>query len=83
MGPPVPGLDTFATSPSLSFLIEHQSGRRLIWDLGIRKDFENYAPSIAEYIPTTKYNIQISKDVAEILEEEGVKREDVEAVIWR
>lgn len=54
-----------------------------MWDLGIRKDFQNYAPSIAEYIPTTNYKIQVSKDVADILEEQGIKREDIEAVIWR
>lgn len=83
MSPPVPGLETFETSPSLSFLIEHSSGRRLVWDLGIRKDFENYAPSITEYIPTTKYRIQVSKHVAEILEEGGIERADIEAVIWR
>jgi hypothetical protein len=83
MAPPVPGLETFKTSPSHSFLLEHPSGRKLVFDLGIRKDYQNYSPKIADYIPTTKYDIQVSKSVVEILEEGGVKAGEIEAVIWR
>lgn len=83
MAPPVPGLETFKTSPSLSFLLEHKSGRKLVFDLGIRKDYENYAPSIVKYLPTTKYNIEVAGNVADILQEHNVPLEDIEAVIWR
>ncbi|KAH6691837.1 metallo-beta-lactamase superfamily protein [Verticillium dahliae] len=82
MAPDVPGLETFPTSPSLSFLIEHPSGRKLVWDLGIRKDYANYAPTIAGYIPTTGYKIEVIKSVAEILEENGIAAKEIEAVIW-
>ncbi|KAI9046039.1 MBL fold metallo-hydrolase [Aspergillus affinis] len=82
MAPPVSVLETFTSFPSLCFLLEHPSGRKLVWDLGIRKDYLNYAPKIAEYIPTTKYRIDVEKNVAEILEEHGVRGEDIEAVIW-
>jgi hypothetical protein len=37
MTPLVPGLETFNTCPSLTFLLEHSSGRKLVFDLGIRK----------------------------------------------
>lgn len=83
MSPAVPGLERFKNSPSLSFLIEHSSGRRLVWDLGIRKDYQNYAPKIRDYIPTTGYKIEVPKDVIEILEENDVKGNEIEAVIWR
>ncbi|KAI1880418.1 hypothetical protein JX265_002039 [Neoarthrinium moseri] len=82
MAPPVPGLETFKTSPSHSFLLEHPLGRKLVFDLGIRKDYQNYSPKIAAYIPTTKYNIEATKNVVEILEEGGIEPKDVEAVIW-
>ncbi|KAG8631915.1 hypothetical protein KVT40_001055 [Elsinoe batatas] len=82
MAPPVPGLETFKTCPSLSFLIEHPSGRKLVWDLGIRKDWQNYSPSIAAYLPTTKYKIQVEKNVADILRDGGVELETIEAVVW-
>lgn len=83
MTPPVPGLETFPTSPSLCFLLEHPSGRKLVWDLGIRKDYQNYSPAIAKYIPTTNYDIQVQHNVADILAEGGIDLERVEAVIWR
>ncbi|KAF2012448.1 Metallo-hydrolase/oxidoreductase [Aaosphaeria arxii CBS 175.79] len=82
MAPPVPGLSQFKTSPSFSFLIEHPSGRKLVWDLGIRKDHQNYSKKIADYIPTTKYDIQVDKNVVDILQEQGISPEEIEAVIW-
>lgn len=84
MFPLVPHVHTHKTkSPSLSFLIQHPSGRKLVWDLGIRKDYNNYAPSIANYIPTTGYEIDVTHNVVEVLEEKGIKGEEIEAVIWR
>ncbi|TEA21381.1 Cytochrome P450 monooxygenase mpaDE [Colletotrichum sidae] len=82
MAPAVSGVDTFTTSPSLCFLLEHPSGRKLVWDLGIRKDYHNYAPAITSYLPTTKYNIEVTKNLVEILEDDGIAARDVEAVIW-
>lgn len=83
MAPAVPGLETFKSSPSLSFLIEHQSGRKLVFDLGIRKDYDNYSPSIVKYLPTTKYTIEVAGNVADILQDNGVPLTEIEAVIWR
>ncbi|KAJ5098035.1 hypothetical protein N7532_005036 [Penicillium argentinense] len=82
MAPPVPGMGTHPSNPSFSFLLEHTSGRKLVFDLGIRKDYQNYAPKVAEYIPTTKYKIEVTKNVIDILEEEGINGDEVEAVIW-
>lgn len=82
MSPPVPGLKTLETLPSCSFLLEHESGRKLVFDLGIRKDYLNYAPKIASYIPTTGYNINVEKNVADILIEGGIPLESIEAVVW-
>jgi len=82
MTPPVPGLETFKTSPSHSFYIEHPSGRKLVFDLGIRKDYQNYSKAIADYLPTTKYDIQVSQNVADILQEQGIDLSGIEAVIW-
>ncbi|RSL46479.1 hypothetical protein CEP54_013828 [Fusarium duplospermum] len=82
MEPSIPGLETFRSSPSLSFLLEHHSGRKLVFDLGIRKDYENYSPTIAKYIPTTNYEIEVAGNVADILQDNGVSLGDIEAVIW-
>ncbi|KAK5003623.1 hypothetical protein LTR60_006778, partial [Cryomyces antarcticus] len=39
---------TKLTCPAFSFLIEHSSGKKVLFDLGVRKDFENLAPHIVE-----------------------------------
>jgi len=83
MAPPVPGLETFKSSPSFSFLLEHPSGRRLVFDLGIRKDYHNYAPLVASYIPTTKYDIEVTHNVVDILGEADISADSIEAVVWR
>ncbi|KAI6361565.1 hypothetical protein MCOR25_006469 [Pyricularia grisea] len=84
MAPPVPGFEKFPALPSFSFLIEHpSSGRKLVFDLGIRKDYKTgYSPKICQYIPTTNYDIKVEKDVVEILEEGGVDPQKIEGVIW-
>jgi hypothetical protein len=87
MGPPISYVTTLGPesdrAPSLSFFIEHSSGRRLVWDLGIRKDWQAYAPVIAKYIPTRNYKNEVDKNDIEILEEEGISGKSIEAVIWR
>jgi len=82
MAPPVPGLEHFKTCPSFSFYIEHPSGRKIVFDLGIRKDPENYSKKIADYLPTTKYDIRVSKNVVDILQEYGIRPGEIEAVVW-
>lgn len=82
MGPMVENLGRPDMGCSLSFLIEHPSGRKLVFDLGIRKDPENLAPKVSSYLPSTGYTID-SRNVVDILEEGGIKGEEIEAVIWR
>ncbi|KAK2760490.1 metallo-beta-lactamase superfamily protein [Colletotrichum kahawae] len=53
-----------------------------MWDLGIRKDYCNYAPSIASYLPSTRYKIEITRNVVDILRDNGVPPHDVEGIIW-
>ncbi|RFU33662.1 hypothetical protein B7463_g2685, partial [Scytalidium lignicola] len=66
--------------PAYSFLIEHPSGRKLLFDLGVRKDWENLAPKVADGVKRWKVTVQ--KGVREILEENGVPGKNIEAVIW-
>lgn len=70
--------------PAYSFLIEHAaSGQKLLFDLGVRKDFENLVPVIANIIKEEKWQIIVEKGVAEILEEGGIKPKDINGIIWR
>ncbi|KIW30535.1 uncharacterized protein PV07_06274 [Cladophialophora immunda] len=81
MGPKIIGHDNLFC-PAYSFLVEHPSGRKLLYDLGTRKDLENLSPSIVSMMSAPGWDFKVEKDVAEILEANGVSTESIEAVIW-
>jgi glyoxylase-like metal-dependent hydrolase (beta-lactamase superfamily II) len=76
--------------PCFSFLITNAQGSsHLLFDLGVRKDFEiGLAPTIRKRItgdlPLFKVNVE--KNIADILDEDsaklGTSSKDIEAVIW-
>lgn len=81
--PPIPGIEYLDSAPSFSFLIEHDSGEKVLFDLGIPKDLSALGPQVAETLKESGYVIDVEQDVAEALESQGIKRGDVNAVIWR
>ena len=66
-----------------SFLVEHPSGRKLLFDLGVRKDWHNMAGPVIQRIKDNGFSVAVEKNVIDILEEQGMKGGEVEAVIWR
>lgn len=82
MSPPMPGY-TRLVGPAYVFLIEHSSGRKLLFDLGVRKDWENMAGPVVKMIKSLGWEVGAEKNVIDILGEEGIKGGDVEAVVWR
>ncbi|KAF8195442.1 Metallo-hydrolase/oxidoreductase [Pholiota molesta] len=74
----IPGKVT--TAPSLSFLIRHStSGQTIVFDLGIRKDWENYPPVVVEWVRQC-YPLSVPQDVAESLVKGGLPPSDVNYV---
>lgn len=54
-------------APSLSFLLTHSlNGKKVVFDLGIRKDWENYPPVIVKWINEV-FPVDVPQDVAESL----------------
>jgi hypothetical protein len=84
-----PGLGTTKSTlaaPGLAFLLEHPaSGRRVVFDLGMRKDFENLAPAFNQALRarTGEVDAVVEDDVATQLQKGGVDLDTIEAVIWR
>lgn len=74
----------YLTGPTFSFLIEHDSGKKILFDLGIRKDAENMAPTIANSIKSKGWTVQAEKNTADILQEAGfdVAGGAIDAVIY-
>lgn len=68
--------------PTFSFLVEHPSGRKVLFDLGVRKDWENMAPLLVAHAKAENWKISVEKSVAEQLEENGIDRKSIEAIIW-
>lgn len=81
MGPKIPGHENLVC-PVYSFLIEHSSGRKVLFDLATRKDFKNLSPAILNILSMPGFEVNVEKDVADILEENGIATGSIEAVIW-
>ena len=80
--PPIKGHEILE-APSYSFLIEHPSGRKLVFDLGVRKDYATgFSPKILERIKDGGWTVKVEKDVRDQLEENGINVKDIEAIIW-
>ncbi|ESK93999.1 hypothetical protein Moror_12893 [Moniliophthora roreri MCA 2997] len=66
-------------APSLSFLVQHSTnGKKLIVDLGLRKDWENYSPINA--ITSKNWGVTVPQDVSESLREGGLSPSDIDTI---
>ncbi|KAL3420450.1 metallo-beta-lactamase superfamily protein [Phlyctema vagabunda] len=66
--------------PSYAFYIKHPSGRSILFDFGIRKDWQNLVPRIAQNV--AEWKVSVEKDGKEILEEHSIDTDRIEALIW-
>jgi len=81
MQPVLAGRENFH-APVFAFLIEHAAtGRRVMFDLGVRKDPENGAPRIAEMFKAG-WAMPVERDIAEQLVDDGVDLGSISAAIW-
>lgn len=70
---------------SWASLIEHPSGRKLLYDLGCRKDWRKLAPAIglpALVESDSVDELSVEKNVSELLQEGGLGLEKIEGVVW-
>ncbi|KAL6245331.1 hypothetical protein RBB50_008106 [Rhinocladiella similis] len=84
MTPPIHG-HTQMFAPAFSFLIEQvSSGRKILFDLGLRKDWQSHPPAVQSLISGPGWAFDVPKNVDEVLQENGVdvKGGAIEAVIW-
>ncbi|KAH7028919.1 uncharacterized protein B0I36DRAFT_324743 [Microdochium trichocladiopsis] len=85
--PIVPGFEIM-NGLSYSYMVRHRSTTddtkydTLLFDLGVRKDWENSPEPFVRGIKEAGFGIKVDKDVATILTENGERLEDVGAIIW-
>ncbi|KAJ6606391.1 hypothetical protein DFH09DRAFT_1017354 [Mycena vulgaris] len=80
--PVLPGHETIQL-PTHAFLVEHiASKKRLMFDLGMRRDPLNFAPSISSLFQSGVYSAEPFKDITQLLEEGGIPLDSIATVIW-
>lgn len=83
MKPEMPGMNILPALPTWSFLVEHDSGRKLLFDLGIPVDWEDMAPSVVKRLKTNGWGVNVQKPSVDLLKEGGVEPTEIEAIVWR
>ena len=83
MEPEIPPLIYMNGLPALCFLIEHPSGLKYTFDLGLRKDFDKLPPAYTARIKQGGWIARTNSDYPEMLESNGRKRSDITGIIWR
>lgn len=70
--PVLPGHEGFNLS-TVGFLIEHEElGKKVVFDLGAKKDFWNYAPFTRDRIPRVCTGLKVDQNASEILQDAGI-----------
>ncbi|KAG8719009.1 hypothetical protein FRC08_003866 [Ceratobasidium sp. 394] len=79
--PPIKGYDSL-DCPSHCFLVEHApSHTRLLFDLGVMKDWKNSSPVFVKNFEENGWGLEITKNVSEILVEHGVPLESISTIV--
>ncbi|KAI7280268.1 Metallo-hydrolase/oxidoreductase [Hortaea werneckii] len=87
MSPQVPGYD-YVQAPCYSFLINHKNPEapskydQLVFDLGVRKDWENAPAGLIQSAKEGGFTIKVDKDVATILKENGEDLNKIGGIVW-
>ena len=62
----------------VAFLIEHEpSGKKVMFDLGVRKDYWNLAPVIQKRLGAAIPSLRVDRDTREVLRENGISLESI------
>jgi hypothetical protein len=82
--PVIPGHEAY-NCPAMAFLVTSATGRQILFDAGVRKDYWNYSPVVRGRFEkgVNVKGLRIDKGVDEVLIDAGVQLQDLESVIWR
>lgn len=82
MEPAITGHEWLAT-PCYSFFIRHPKlDRSLVFDLGIKKNWERLPPPLVQRFHNNGYTPIVPRQVREIPSQGGVDTKSIETVIW-
>lgn len=82
MEPDIQGFET-VNFTSVCFLIEnHKLDKRVLFDCGARKDFENYSPTTKERLNAIIKGLTIEVEVNEVLSEANIELSSIASIVW-
>ncbi|KAL3463702.1 metallo-beta-lactamase superfamily protein [Aspergillus heterothallicus] len=84
LNPIIPGHEAW-NCPAMAFLITHpETGRKVLFDAGARKDYWNYSPVTADRFAkgVNVKGLRIDMGVHDVLIAAGIDLDSLEAVIW-
>ncbi|KAJ5780258.1 hypothetical protein N7457_005418 [Penicillium paradoxum] len=82
MEPPMEGMTYMPEIPAWSFLIEHHSGQKLLFDLGLPRDLLAFSPFVQQILEQVKAEISVEEEVIDILEKNGIAADQISGIIW-
>lgn len=68
------------TVPSMSFLIIHPTGHKMVFDLGMRKKLNDYPDDVQPHLKT-RQPIETEPDASDSLRKGGLEPSDIDAVV--
>lgn len=81
--PEVDGFEEFKAMPSWSFLVENSSGKKALFDLGVRVDLSKLVPRIQKNLEKYGWKPGTKENVADNIKRHGVDPQEIGSVIWR
>ena len=82
MEPEIEGFDT-VNFTSVCFLIENiKLNKRILFDSGARKDFENYSPATKDRLNAIIKGMTIEADVNDILVDADIDLGSIDSIVW-
>jgi len=83
LSPVIPGHEHL-NFPTFAFLIDNKTlGKKVLFDLGGRKDYWNYAPHTLGLLRASSAGMEVTKSVDEILVDAGIELNSIDSLIWR
>ena len=72
----------YINMPTFAFYIKHPSGKEIMFDLGGRKDWWNWAPATLNHFKANIPGCEVQKSINEILHEGAVDPKSISSIIW-
>lgn len=83
MTPPMPGMEFMPEINTWSFLVESDTGKKALFDLGVPPNWQDFSPVVTASLKERGWEISSQKHVEEILRDHHVDPASISSIVWR